>query len=396
MIGLRLEIGYIGGAPQLGFSPATQFIPALPGLWADPSDYTTLSQDSAGTTPVTGVTQPDGLMLDKRLGSVRGPELVANGTFDTNTTGWTDSGAAITRVTTIFPGGGAKVTVVNGGANTFATQTLSGLVVGKLYQIKVQAFTPSGQGVDRATIGTQSTSFSTVGSAGQKTLDTVQTLTINFTATAVTQIVYLSVVSADFTAFGLTGSVAHFDDVSFRELPGNHLSQATAAARPLTATQGAVQYLTFDGVDDGLATGAITLSADMDCFFAIRRNSVGRGMPVAYAAGATWFGVWESGNAALAHQAVTPTYVVNGVSVPGGTATTRGQLDTALPVSSWCVLEARNLDLTAWVAINLCNGFGGFFVNGDIGGIILCPAGDATARQKNRQYLGAKVGLSLP
>lgn len=45
-------------------------IPALfaasePGVWYDPSDITTLFQDSAGTTPVTAAGQPVGRMLDK-------------------------------------------------------------------------------------------------------------------------------------------------------------------------------------------------------------------------------------------------------------------------------------------------------------------------------------------
>ena len=35
------------------------------GAWYDPSDWTTLFQDSAGTTPVTAVGQPVGKMLDK-------------------------------------------------------------------------------------------------------------------------------------------------------------------------------------------------------------------------------------------------------------------------------------------------------------------------------------------
>lgn len=35
------------------------------GAWYDPSDLTTLFQDSAGTTPVTDIDQPVGLMLDK-------------------------------------------------------------------------------------------------------------------------------------------------------------------------------------------------------------------------------------------------------------------------------------------------------------------------------------------
>jgi len=66
------------------------------GWWYDPSDFSTLFQDAAGTTPVTAVEQPCSLMLDKRLGLTLGSELVTNGTFDTDSdwtkgSGWTIS-----------------------------------------------------------------------------------------------------------------------------------------------------------------------------------------------------------------------------------------------------------------------------------------------------------------
>ena len=59
------------------------------GVWYDPSDRATLFQDAAGTTPVTAVEQPVGLMLDKSKGLVLGPELVTNGDFSNGATGWT-------------------------------------------------------------------------------------------------------------------------------------------------------------------------------------------------------------------------------------------------------------------------------------------------------------------
>ena len=47
------------------FSPASLFAGGTEGAWYDPSDLTTLFQDSAGTTPVTASGQPVGKMLDK-------------------------------------------------------------------------------------------------------------------------------------------------------------------------------------------------------------------------------------------------------------------------------------------------------------------------------------------
>jgi len=48
-----------------GFSPRSLFAAGEQGAWYDPSDLSSLFQDSAGTTPVTAVSQPVGLMKDK-------------------------------------------------------------------------------------------------------------------------------------------------------------------------------------------------------------------------------------------------------------------------------------------------------------------------------------------
>lgn len=59
MRGLRLGLSLTGGAAS--FSPAS----LSPSAWYDPSDLSTLFQDSAGTTPVTADGDPVGKMLDK-------------------------------------------------------------------------------------------------------------------------------------------------------------------------------------------------------------------------------------------------------------------------------------------------------------------------------------------
>jgi len=58
--GIRSPFGRRGG-----FSPAILFAGGEPGVWYDPSDLTTLFQDTAGTIPVTTAGQTAGLMLDK-------------------------------------------------------------------------------------------------------------------------------------------------------------------------------------------------------------------------------------------------------------------------------------------------------------------------------------------
>lgn len=47
------------------FSPLDLFAGGFKGLWIDPSDFTTMFQNTAGTTPVTGVGQAVALIKDK-------------------------------------------------------------------------------------------------------------------------------------------------------------------------------------------------------------------------------------------------------------------------------------------------------------------------------------------
>jgi hypothetical protein len=56
-VGIRSFLG--------GFSPISLFSAGELGAWYDPSDFSTMFQDSAGTTPVTAVEQPVGRILDK-------------------------------------------------------------------------------------------------------------------------------------------------------------------------------------------------------------------------------------------------------------------------------------------------------------------------------------------
>ena len=326
------------------------------GLWYDPSDMATLYQDSGGATSVTAVTQPTGLMLDKRL--TRGPELFSS---FTSTGAWTGSGAGPWSIT-------------SAAAETDLQVYFTG-TIGKRYEVTI---TLSGVAGVILIYGLNSNPYAAING-------------IN-TARGVDDTGYLRIRAAAGASATLTG-------VSVKELPGNHASQATAAARPVYGTTGA-QYLTFDGVDDGLSTGAITLGADMDCFIAVRRNSAARVvLASAGVSGAAYFGVAEAGqNTAQADSgAGLPTYAANGVLLNGGAVSvTRDQIHIALPVASWVVLEARNLNLSVaiWNAFSIGN-YASFTLNGDIAGIVLVPAGDEATRLRIRQALGAKVGLTF-
>lgn len=51
--------------PSVGWTPALLFAASEPGAWYDPSDFSTMFQDDAGTTPVTATGQTVGRILDK-------------------------------------------------------------------------------------------------------------------------------------------------------------------------------------------------------------------------------------------------------------------------------------------------------------------------------------------
>jgi len=211
------------------------------GAWYDPSDLSTLYQDSAGTTPVTALGQPVGLMLDKSKGLALGPELVTNGGFDTDTAGWS--------IRTATQGllswnAGAMRFESQTGLSRAASQLISGFVVGRSYLISYKGRLVSGAGGHQVQLRS-----SDGGGGSDLTATTAFTNTEFVTRTEVWVATQTSAyVSARVTA---DATVAEFDNISVRELPGNHASQPTATARPVLA---AGNKIDFDGVDDKLTT----------------------------------------------------------------------------------------------------------------------------------------------
>lgn len=65
MIGVGITGTSLTGGRSLAAKIKALFSAGEQGVWYDPSDRATLFQDAAGTTPVTAIEQPVGLMLDK-------------------------------------------------------------------------------------------------------------------------------------------------------------------------------------------------------------------------------------------------------------------------------------------------------------------------------------------
>jgi len=192
-----------GGA----WTPALWFLASEQGAWYDPSDMSTLFQDAAGTTPVTAVEQPVGLVLDKRLGLVRGPEIIP-----TDAT-WIKIVATATVTQLAY--NSFRVQAPNTGYARCAIPIP--FVVGDFYEIDFTVTSASGlgvrldslTGVDYLANGRRKNIARASGAAG--------TSFISFYAHT----------NTDSTV------VIH----SFRKLPGNHASQPTAASRTVLSAR---------------------------------------------------------------------------------------------------------------------------------------------------------------
>ena len=204
----------------VAFSPLSLFANGEPGGWYDPSDLTTLYQDAAGTTPVTAVEQPVGLVLDKSKGLVLGPELISNGSFANGTTGW----LAINSATIAASGGELTVTAGSGTGNTFggASQTIT-TVIGQRYFIVASVKTAS-----------KRIATALAGAGGYPTTTSTSYVTLQFSFVASSTSSQIGVFFDNTAANGDTFTVR---SVSVRELPGNHLSQSTTAARPVLSAR---------------------------------------------------------------------------------------------------------------------------------------------------------------
>ena len=232
-------------------SPSTLFASNEQGVWYDPSDLTTLFQDSAGTIPVTSVEQPVGLMLDKSKGLVLGTELVTNGDFSNGSTGWTASFGSIS------PSSGTLSVVTSGAVNGGKAVQQINVFSGKTYTITGTIISASS-----AIGGIRITSSSTGDSTGAiYSISGKNAGTYSFIFTANANTLYVSLLNSGTNA-GIDTVV--FDNISVRELPGNHayaLSNPTDRRPILKKDSSGYYYLLGNGTSTAMQTNSIDFSA---------------------------------------------------------------------------------------------------------------------------------------
>ena len=239
MLNFGLKLGGSGQhKPFRPFTPADLFLQGEQGAWylIRPE---LLFQDSAGTVLVTADGDPFGLILDQSQGLALGPEQATNGGFDTDLTGWSqnnpgywvqEDGRAFHAESSNYNSLSQYYTGLTGSYEvTFTLEVTSGRM---LYFYESNPSTT----VNGSNFG-------------------VGTYNIKFIANA-------GLGKLGFARLGGATGAGYVDNVSVKELPGNHAAQATSSKRP-SAINVPPWKAAFDGVDDELVvTFASSLGSD--------------------------------------------------------------------------------------------------------------------------------------
>lgn len=225
------------------WNPRYLFSNGEQGVWYDFSDFSTMYQDSTGTTPVTAVDQFVGLILDKSKGPALAPTLIINGDFSNGSTGWTLTVSAGITSNSVVDGKLTVVTQSGISQGSVAAQNIT-TVIGKTYILKMN------------TTSTLSSSIGIQVTGGTALYFAAGANSLVFTATATTTTVSLLA-----QPFNLVRTYT-YDNISVLELPGNHASQATAIKRfKLGQDLNKKYYLLCDGSNDALSTGNVNFTS---------------------------------------------------------------------------------------------------------------------------------------
>lgn len=254
-------------AAPAAFTPSSLFSGGERGAWYDPSDLSSMFQDSAGTTPVTAVEQPVGRINDKsgnnnhatQATAASRPVLRARYNYvlyseDFSNAVWTKSNCTASAHNVADPIGGTTASTITATAPLgyfFYTSALENLTTQSLCSVWIRRRTGTG-GIRVRTSATAPTDTDITGSV----TSSWSRLTWNCTPGSVSQNHFVISLATSGDAIDLW----HPDYRAATEsstLP-NYQRISDAATYD---TVGFPQYLAFDGTDDSFATSAIDFSA---------------------------------------------------------------------------------------------------------------------------------------
>lgn len=230
------------------------------GALFDPSDLSTLYQDAAGTTPVTAVEQPVGLILDKSQGLELGLERVVNGDNEAgisapplNTlTNFTSKVQSSERAQS----GNYSVKLTSNSTSAPHYWNLVSVSAGVSLKISGWVYIPAG----------------TTANQPIKLVDIFDGSYTPVIASSFDQWVYFSAIRpAKATAWALAignndaanwnGGSIYIDNLSVREIKGNHATQSVTASRPTLSARYNLLTKTEDFSDAVWAKYGTTASA---------------------------------------------------------------------------------------------------------------------------------------
>jgi hypothetical protein len=220
------------------FTPAILFGTSDQGVWYDPSDFSTLFQDSAGTTPVTALEQPVGLMLDKSKGLVLGPENVSAASS------WVPSTNGSTTWTVDVPSSTATVVNSSNSSDDLIIGTLNGSFVGQAFLCTCTINAISG-----GVVGISSSRATATGARA--------------TSGIYQGVIFVTLVGPGALRLDVPGgTTATISNISVRELPGNHATQPTATSRPVVSARVNLLTKTEDFADAVWSKSSATVTAN--------------------------------------------------------------------------------------------------------------------------------------
>jgi hypothetical protein len=292
------------------FSPASLFAAGEQGAWYDPSDFTTMFQDSAGTTPVTAVEQPVGRILDKsgrgnhatQSTSASRPVLSARVNLllqsQNYTSTWILTATTVTSTNNADPIGGSTATLLTEGISTsgpIVSQDITA-VANTIHTFSVPIKRGDTDWVRTTITNTGASNFLRVWfNLATGALGSTNTLgTVANTSSSITDLgsgwyrctiscsipdttVRVSTCSA--TANGSTSRVTNSTRLQWgADLRVTNDGVGLPAYQRVTTstdydTTGFPYYLFFDGTDDSLATSTFTPGTDkVQVFAGVRKN----------------------------------------------------------------------------------------------------------------------------
>lgn len=246
------------------------FATASDAVWYDVSDLSTLISNPDATL-VSQPGDPIAIVLDKSRGLSLGPELVVNGDYTTDTLGWTTIGSGISFSSVSGRGRLSGSADIGGAYQDIALEDF------RVAEVRFRARRIAGTSRARVRVYGFG-SFSHLRYELMSDVVDTQFTEHRFLVSSTNGGNRLYFQQAE--AFG--DAVIEYDDVSIREVLGNHAVQTNLAARPVLQQEDGVYYLYFDGIDDFMRTTPLQPSSDKVQLVSVLQKASGSAQSVVF------------------------------------------------------------------------------------------------------------------